>query len=404
MTLRRLGVALALLPLLAGVVPSGAGPGPGTPKRIAFIVESWYPWSHADVIGTRFLEGYRLGPTVYPAPLGIASVFTDAPRAQDQTRQLAARYGFKIAGSIADALLDDPRSPRPRLIADGVLIATREDPPRTGGQLASPTPRLQVVREVLRILDQVGARVPIYIDKMLAANWNDAQTMVAEAGRRSIPLMAGSVLPFTPLDRPVRSGKVMVAVAIASAPYWAYAFHAMEFLQGYVEQRGARETGISAIREVGPAYWSLPDRERWGGAIFDALLLSARTRTGRVPTGQGPPGQETTVALIQYADGTRAVLALLPRAFDEAEFLLGAQYADGTSEIGGLMMRGEPFDHFGYLVHALAEFFTSGRAPVPVERTLLTTGVVLHSRDARQPAPLVTPFLTFPYAVPKRSP
>lgn len=404
MTLSRLTLALALLPLLASAGPSAAGPGPSSPKRIAFIVESWYPWSHADVIGTRFLEGYRLGTTAYPAPLVIASVFTDAPRPQDQTRQLAARYGFKIAGSIADALLDDPRSPRPRLIADGVLIATREDPPRMGGQLASPTPRLQVIREVLKILDQAGARLPIFIDKMLAANWEDAQTIVAEAQRRSIPLMAGSVLPFTPLDRTVRSGKVTVAVAIASAPYWAYAFHAMEFLQGYIEQRAPRETGISAIREVGAAYWSLADRERWGGALFDTLLASARTRTGRAPAVPGAPGQETTVVLIQYADGTRAVLALLPRAFDEAEFLLGAQYADGTSEIGGLMMRGEPFDHFGYLVHTLAEFFTSGRPPVPVERTLLTTGVVLLARDARRPAPLATPYLTFPYAVPKRSP
>lgn len=402
--LRRLAVTLALLPLLAGGQPSAAGPGTGSLKRIAFIVDSWYPRSHADVIGTRFLEGYRLGSTTYPAPLGIASVFTNAPRPDDQTRQVAARHGFKIALSIADALLDDPRSPRPRLIADGVLISTREDPPRMAGQLASPTPQLQVVREVLKILDQVDARIPIFIDKMLAANWEDAQAIVSEARRRSIPLMAGSVLPFTPLDRPVRVGRIDVAVAIASIPFWAYAFHAMEFLQGYIEQRGARETGISAIREVGSAYWSLPDRERWGGALFDMLVRSARTGTGRVPIGQGPPGQETTVALIQYADGTRAVLALLRQAFDDSEFLLGAQFADGTRDLGGLILRGEPFDHFGYLVHALVEFFTSGRPTIPVERTLLTTGVVMHARDARQPLPLATPFLTFPYAVPKRGP
>lgn len=404
MTLIRLTASLLLLVLLVEGRTSAAGQAAISQKRIAFIVESWYPASHAEVIGTRFLEGYRVGATAYPAPLRIVSVFSDAPRAQDRTRELAAKYGFRVAGSVAEALLDDPQSARPRLIADGVLIATREEVPRTGSQLASPTSRLQVVREVLRILDQVGARLPIFVDKMLAANWQDAQTIVTEAGRRTIPLMAGSVLPFTPLDRPLRPGKVTVAVAIASTPYWAFAFHAMEFLQGYVEQRVPRETGISAIREVGSDYWSLPDREQWGSAVFDALLASARTRTGRGLAIPGAPGSETTVVLIQYADGTRAVLGLLPRAFDDSEFLLGAQFADGTRDLGGLILRGEPFDHFGYLVHALAEFFTSGRPPVPVERTLLTTGVVLHGRETRRSAPLLTPFLTFPYTVPKRSP
>ena len=50
-----------------------------------------------------------------------------------------------------------------------------------GGQLPSPTPRLQLVRQVLRIFAETGTRVPIFIDKMLAANWADSQAIVAEA-------------------------------------------------------------------------------------------------------------------------------------------------------------------------------------------------------------------------------
>lgn len=149
-----------------------------------------------------------------------------------------------------------------------------------------------------------------------------------------------------------------------------------------MEQRGPRETGIREIREVGPAYWSLPDRNRWGGEVFDALLASAKTRRG--PPAAGGSGPETNVVLIQYLDGSRAVLALLPKAFDDSEFLLGAQYSDGSRGTSGLVLKGEPFDHFGYLVHALVELFTTVRAPVPVERTLLTTGIVLFGQQARQ--------------------
>jgi hypothetical protein len=108
---------------------------------------------------------------------------------------------------------------------------------------------------------------------------------------------------------------------------------------------------------------------------------------------------------ITYVDGTRGVLALLPRAFDEAEFLLGAQFNDGSTGIGGVMLKGEPFDHFGYLVHALQEFYTSGRPPVPVERTLLTTGIVLLGQDARlRGTSLPTPGLGISYPAPRWRP
>lgn len=384
----------ALTMVLVGAPP--ASPGPSAPKRIAFIVESWYPHSHADVIGKRFLEGYRAGDRTYPSPLTVASVYTDAPKPTDQTRTLAARHGFRVAGSVAEALLDDPRGARPRLAVDGILIATREDPPQSG-QMTSPTPRFQVWREVVRILDQTGVQVPIFIDKMLAANWADGQAMVADAARRGIPLMAGSVLPYMPLDRPVRSGKVEVAVAMSGGPYWAYAFHAAEFLQGFMEQRGPRETGISAIRDVGTGYWSMPDRDRWGGRVVDALLGSGR------PGGSGRA--QPSVLLIQYVDGTRAVLALVPRAFDEAEFRLGAQLNDGTISTGGVMLRGEPFDHFGYLVHALAEFYTTGRPTVPVERALLTTGIVLLGQDSRTTGGAISsPSLAVSYTVMRTRP
>ena len=51
--------------LLAAALSSPARSAPAQ-KRLAFLVDSWYPRSHADVIGTRFLEGYRVGDRAYP--------------------------------------------------------------------------------------------------------------------------------------------------------------------------------------------------------------------------------------------------------------------------------------------------------------------------------------------------
>lgn len=395
-------LVVILLIVLAPLTRTASGPV--TSKRVAFLVDSWYPRSHADVIGTRFLEGYRVGEKAYTSPLTIASVYTDAPRPDDQTRTLAARYGFRVAATIADALLEDPQSPRPRLAVDGVFIATREDLPNSG-QPQSPKSRLQVIRDVLRIMDQTGTRTPIFVDKMLAASWSDAQAIATETARRSVPLMAGSVLPYIPLDPPLRPSGVEVGVVVASTPYWAFAFHAAELLQGFMEQRAPRESGVREIREVGPAYWSLPDRDRWGGRVFDTLLTSAKTRRAGgfgAPSGLDP---ETHVLLIQYQDGARAVLALVPRAFSDKEYLLGAQYNNGSMSISSLILRGEPFDHFGYLVHALVELFTTGHAPIPGERALLTTGVVLFGQQVRQSGSAVSPpTLAISYATPRTRP
>ncbi len=386
---------------LCVALASGTSPSPAQGKRVAFIVESWYPASHADVIGARFLEGYRVGTTHYFSPVTVGSVYTNAPRPTDQTQVLAARYGFRVARTIADALVDDPAAPRPRLAVDGVLIGTREDLLRRGGEPASPTPRLQVVREVLRILDQTGSRVPVFFDKMISANWADSQAIVAEAERRAIPLMGGSVLGFMPLDRPLRSGRMDVVVAITAGPYRADAFHLAELLQSLMERRSSREVGVSGLRDVGRAYWAMPDREVWGGRVFDALLASVKTLPG------GPPGSgasmEPSVLLIQYRDGARAVLAAVPRAFGEGEFRLGVRYSDGSIETSGVTLQGPPFDHFGYLVHALVALFNTGRPPVPIERTLLTTGLVLHGLNA-QAAAVATPTLAISYPAPAGGP
>jgi len=58
----------------------------------------------------------------------------------------------------------------------------------------------------------------------------------------------------------------------------------------------------------------------------------------------------------------------------------------------------DPFGHFAYLVRAIDSMMQTGHAPYPVERTLLTTGILdaaMHSRADR--AAVATPELNFAY-------
>ena len=399
--MRRLVVLLLVGGVLAGL-PARPGAGAPTPaKRIAFLIDSWHPISHADVIGTRLLEGYRMADRTFPSPVGIASVLQIAPRGDHKATDLASRYGIRMVGSVAEALLDDPRAAQPKLAVDGVLIAVRTPLPTRPS--AEPSGQFRLFRETLAAFDRAASRVPVFVDKNLAATWEESQAIITEGTKRGVPMMAGSVVPWVPLEPPLPGGRrPLVAVAVAAAPYHLYAIHVAELLQAFLEGRTARETGVASVREVGRNFWSLPDRDQWGRDILEALLAQARTRTARAPRVPDGLGDEAYVVLVQYVDGTRGVVALLTRQFDDAEFRLGVRYEGSpTPYIGGLILGGAPYDHFGYLAHALVQFYTTGKPVVAADRTLLSTGISLMGMQSRMTGgqTISSPSLGVTYAV-----
>lgn len=386
MLLRR-ALLLLLGAFLVGQAPgAGAPAAPAARKRVAILTDSWYPWSHADVIGMRLLEGYRLDGRYHPSPVTVDRVYLASPRPDDRAAALAPRYRFRVVGSVREALVEGQP---PRLAVDGILVTTRINPAEDGPP-PSPGPRRRLLEEVVRILDEVGGRPPIFIDKLIAENWEDSRAIVAAAARRRIPLMGGSVLGYVDPDRPLPSPRGLeVALAAASSPYWAFAFHALELLQAYVEARAPQERGVRAVRVLAGA----PDRA-WGGDLLEGMLAGARTRRGS--------GRVESTLLVQYADETRGAVALVHDAFDDSEFLVGARLG-ARSALGGLVLPGEPYDHFGALAHAVVAFITSERPPIPIERTLLTTGLVLRWAQARTVQGwLDTPDLLISYPAPRR--
>src|SRR5947208_17196655 len=87
-------------------------------KRIAAIITEYRPHSHADVIVTKFLEGFPTDEGLLPSRTRIASMYVDQFAENDLSRVYAEKHGVPIYASIVKALTLGGSE----LAVDGVLL------------------------------------------------------------------------------------------------------------------------------------------------------------------------------------------------------------------------------------------------------------------------------------------
>src|SRR5262245_54871992 len=241
--------------------------------RIAVVTTVWRHNAHADVIGSRLVQGNTLdGKGEFPR-LKLVSAYVDQFPANDMSRGLAKEHGFMLYDSVAGALTLGGD----KLAVDGVLlICEHGDYPRSAtGSIEYPKRRL--FGEILKVFESSGRVVPVFSDKHVEDDWTDIKWFYDEARRLKIPLMAGSSLPtlwrFPEAD--VERGKpVKEIVATSYGPLDAYGFHALEVVQCLAERRKQGdswgENGVKQVRCLeGEAVW-----QAMRDGVFDRKLLA----------------------------------------------------------------------------------------------------------------------------------
>jgi hypothetical protein len=374
-----------------------------TKKKVAAIVTEYRRHSHADVIVGKILEGYDHqggpGPNLH-----LAGLYVDQFPAGDLSRGLAQKYGFPICDTIADALTLGGKT----LAVDGVLIIGEHGKYPTNAKGQVQYPRRQFFEEVTRTFARTKKAVPVFNDKHLAAAWANARWMYDKARELHFPLMAGSSVPLTwrrpPLTLP-RNAPLVEAVQIGYGPFEGYGFHALEGLQCLAERRRGGETGVRAVQCLqGEAMWQALDQGRWSKELLDAAVALVPAHAPgeyRTPTASA---KDAGVFLIEYRDGFRAAVAMLNGWVHEGDggafcFAGKVQGQDRPAATHFYLQQPDPFGHFAYLVRAIDAMMQSGHASYPVERTLLTTGVldaVMTSR-AEKNRRIETPHLAIAY-------
>jgi hypothetical protein len=157
------------------------------------------------------------------------------------------------------------------------------------------------------------------------------------------------------------------------------------------------ETGVRQVRCLeGDAVWRAFEE-----GLVDRRLLHealARLRQQPLPAGKSIEeiGRNPVLYVVDYRDGLRASILF---ASPIHEWTVAWRYKDDqTASTCFWTQEGRPFMHFTHLLKGAEELLTTGKPPWPVERTLLTSGLLdalLESR--RRKEPVDTPPLAIRY-------
>lgn len=389
-----------------GFLASAAGgaaalAAPAKPS-IAAIVTEYRLMSHADVIAGRILKGYAPEGLRTAPRTQIVSMYTDQVPANDMSRALAAKHGFRIYPTIASAL----KLGGDRLAVDAVLFVGEHGnyPENDRGQKLYP--RYELFREIVEVMRQGGRVVPLFSDKHLSYSADKALEMYRWTRELKIPFMAGSSIPVTirtPELEILLGANIRKAVGVGFGDLDAYGFHTLEALQSMVERRRGAEAGLASVEWLeGDAVWRWRDGPgRWSAPLLEAALATGKTRPGRPEQNVSKP----VAFLLEYRDGFEAACYMLDGHVSEFEFaaaLEGRATPMATLFVEELADRKLP--HFDALVHVIEEFFVTRRPVYPAERTVLASAALAKLFESRvKKARVETPELGIAYRAPEHA-
>jgi hypothetical protein len=374
---------------LAGTCLPAAEPVRAGRKKMAIVTTEWRYRSHGWHMGERFLAGYPRNGKWHRPPLDVVAVYVDQTPANDLSKQRAREFGFTIYPTIAEAL----RCGGDKLAVDAVLVIGEHGDYPVNQRGQKQYPRYEFFKQVVDVFQKDGRTAPVFNDKHLSWRWDWATEMVGTARKMGFPFMAGSSLPVTwrmpAIDLPF-DAEVEEVMCLAMGKVDSYDFHALEVIQCMAERRRGGETGVSALQALrGEVVWKALETTSWreGGwdpELFEACLCRSQT-LAQAPTNSHrhpTPAQirswvkEPVAYRFEYADGVKATMLLMNGLVGDFTF---AARLKGRPEPLSTLFYLPPGPNVAYsaiLMSRVEEMFLTGKVPTPLERTLLTTGLV----------------------------
>ena len=365
--------------------------------RVAAVVTTFFPNSHADVLVSKFLRGFPTDEGLITPRTQIASLYIDQIHSRDIGLQLADQFDVPVYESIRSALTLGGSE----LAVDAVLLIGEHGdyPLSTLGQ--EMLPRRYFFEQICGVIAEGGRPIPVYNDKYFSYSWDDARWMYETAKELGVILWAGSSLPLTwrrPNWEHVLGSPIDEVLSIGFHMLERYGFHALESLQCQVERRLGGETGVGSVRCLsGAAVWKAAEDGLWSRQLADRALAAIENAPESLDQNEV---EDPHVFLIDYIDGLKGAVLMLGDSGYVEKFAYAGRHGKTIDAVEYHTDTGGCHATFSYLGLNIEDFFLSSRAPSPVERTYLTTGILAAAMlsQARGGELVETPHLAISYS------
>ena len=366
------------------------------PKSVAAIITAYEKGLHADVLIGKILEGWKQDGGAGPA-LTLAAMYVEQFGEKDLARGLAKKYKVPIFKTIEEAVTVGGD----RIPVDGVISVGEHGDYPWNEKEQHLYPRRRFFKEITDAFEKHGRVVPVFNDKHLGPVWEDAKWMYDRAKELKVPLMAGSSLPVSFRDPAIEvpmNCEIEAAVGIGYSGLDIYGAHALDCYQWFVERRKGAETGVKWVQCLqGDPMWKAVEE----GVVRKDVLAAAFAALSVTPKQQSElrKEKESALFLFEYNDGFAGTVLMLPDSVGGNAVAVKLK-GERTVLATRIEERTEPrHPHFAYLLKGIERMMHTGRPSYPVERTLLTSGILdraLTSRFEKQKR-LMTPELAIRY-------
>ncbi len=387
--------------------------------KIAAITTVYHKFSHTQHIVDRFLEGYGWNGRHHRPEMDLVSLYVDQvdpdPEADrpDLSRDREARFPqMTIYPTVADALTLGGSD----LAVDGVLLVAEHGSYNRNEKGQHLYPRYELFKQIASVYRTTGKTAPVFNDKHLSWNWDWCQEMYDISQELDFAFMAGSSLPVTWRTPSVEfpSGvEVEEALSVCYGGVDSYDFHGLETLQCMVERRKGGESGVKWVQAYrDEKFWQAHADGVWSRELFEANLCRSHTLKPARPGFNNPfPSIDEMKELVknpvayqyEHEDGLLSTMLLMSGLVEDFNF---AARIIGQNEPFSTQMylpmppaRATLANFFSPLVNNVEQMFLTGKATYPIERTLLTSGLVIGGVDSlhQEQVKVETPHLKIAY-------
>lgn len=418
MVTRRDFLTSAAAGVLAGGMAFAGGSAPAAPKkRLAVVTTEWRYHSHAWHMAERFLVGYPINGRWHHPPFDVVTAYVDQTPDNDLSRQRSDEFGFPIYPTIAEAL----RCGGDKLAVDAVLIIGEHGNYPKNEYQQKLYPRYEFFKQVTDVFREDSRALPVFNDKHLSWKWDWAKEMVDISKELDFGFAAGSSLPVTwrmpSIDMPY-DAEVEEVMCVAIGGIDSYDFHALEVIQCMAERRKGGETGVVSMEALrGDAVRKAMDAGSWtaGGwnpQLFEACLSRSQTLvqpesySHRYPTGEQIRTwvKDPVAYRFEYADGTKATMLIMNGLVGDFTFAAKLRGKDDPLSTLFYLPPNPNVTYSAELMSKAEATFLTGKSPCPIERTLLTSGLVeAGCQSLTKGKKLDTPHLNVTYRAPREA-